>query len=293
MRPDIGTRAGRRGRRGAAEGGPYRGPAAVTRYAGLLGAGQPPTAADGARLCRMLPPASFAASTLPQRLTDGLVAAARGPGIGPDQEDLAATLGSLALQAALPSAVAAVADTVALGAWFRADPPATPDTANQAVAAVRAAGYADRAVAAWTLRTIVSWLLRQPSTLFHAPLLLRLVRAAGAADLLGAYGERLDAVLRTAEPPMIAVILPALVVLADEEKAGSVLLDSVGREALAGRRSRDLDLVGLALTARNTSLMVLKPGTAASWPAWWQSWRRELTGRPAGLFRRRSRSGGP
>lgn len=248
-------------------------PAQLLRVADLIWSDLP-TAAEGVDLCRAVDAATLAASGIPERLAQRLLVDARAGELRTVQERLAAGLRrDPAVYARLPSASADVVDAVWAVAEFRGRPRQSEKSRERAIDAAELAAAVEQALGDQVRDAVASWLVAQESSIFQSDVLEPAARGRGGPEFVAAYGRRLATMLATAEPPMIAIVLPAVVHLSTADRAGTRLLDTVCRDALSRRRSKDLDKVGMALEARKSKLMDLKPGTAADWPSWWSGWR--------------------
>ncbi|MGH3814581.1 MAG: hypothetical protein ACRDUV_19380, partial [Pseudonocardiaceae bacterium] len=273
-------------------------PASVERFAALLWPDLP-TAAEGVELCRRLDATVLGATKIPQRLLDRLIEDAEGSGLTADDETLAALLADGPIAESLGNAVDTV-DCVRWGTYFNEDPAPSAQAAQAAVDTVHATAGAAVAVAGWALEALAIWTLSCPDPAYHARVLLRIVRESAesaAQKFLTVYGRRLAHDLASAKPTTVVLVLPAVVSLADQDRAGRRLLDSTCRDALAGRRKRDLDAVGRCFEDSKRRLAPLLPTTgsppAKDWPSWWKDWReRNLPQSTLGRFFGRRTSGG-
>jgi hypothetical protein len=267
-------------------------PAAVERVAALLWPDLP-TADEGVQLCRRIDAAVLAATSVPQRLLDRLIEDAGGAGLSQEGKDLADLLAAEPIITSLGNARDTL-DSVQWGAYFTSGPAPSPEATHAAVDAVRCAAGA---VAEGVLEAVANWMLSLTDPTYHAQVLVRVVQEAGSRNFLTVYGRRLAVVLASTRPATIAVILPAIVFLADKGCAGRSLLDTTCRDALARRPKRELDAVGRSFDTRNRKLAPLLPTTgkrtAKSWPSWWSDWRgRNLPQSALSRFFRRRISGG-
>jgi hypothetical protein len=270
-------------------------PVAVERVAALLWPDLP-TASEGVQLCRRIDAAVLGATSVPQRLLERLIEDAAGVGLSQDDKDLADLLAAEPIVTFLGNTRDTI-DSVQWGAYFTSCPEPSPEATHAAVDAVRCAVGAATAVANGVLEAVANWMLSLPDPSYHAQVLVRVVQEAGSRDFLTVYGRRLAVVLASTRPATIAVILPAVVFLADKGHAGRSLLDTTCRDALARRPKRELDAVGRCFDTRNRKLAPLLPTTgkraAKNWPSWWNDWRgRNLPPSALARFFRRRTSGG-
>lgn len=253
-------------------------------YARLVWA-EPPSAGEGARLCRDVLPKDLAATDIPALLmnrlrTDTLAAS-------PSHEacDLARGLSKTPLRDTLDAPDRDLVNAIRAGERFGGNPTQGKETEKLAVEAVRLGELVPRPCQDWVLDRVVEWLLRQQSSLFHAPVLSSAVHTSGG-PFVDRYAERLADVLERAEPPMVAVYLPAVFALPAGRNREQ--LDVAARNGLRRRKSKDLDQVGKALEGRKKVLATLPTPDGGDWPAWWQDWRTRNFGQHSGksLLRR-------
>ena len=271
------------------------GAAAVERVAALLWPDLP-TADEGVQLCRHLDAAVLAATSVPQRLLERLIENAGGAGLSQEDKELAELLATEPIVTSLGNARNTI-NSVQWGAYFTSCPEPSPEATHAAVDAVRCAAGAATAVANGVLEAVANWMLSLTDPTYHAQVLVRVVQEAGSRDFLTVYGRQLAVALTSARPATIAVILPAVVFLADKSCASRSLLDTTCRDTLARRPKRELDAVGRCFDTRNRKLAPLLPTTgkqaAKSWPSWWSGWRGRNLPLPAlSRFFRRHTAGG-
>ncbi len=230
----------------------------------------PPSAVDGLRLLTRLDRAVVTESSLTTTLAERLVLDATHDLTDPDLERLAARLDTLG--ADLPPSVRVNVDAVLTAAWFRAHGVRDPDARERIRQATRVGCWADPRLAAPLARALVHWLFVGDMVVAHASALDDGL-GAGTPDLLPAYTERLVRALGAEEPAGIVALLTAVADVSRLRPAAAELLDGPCAEALARRRKRVLDEIGVRLEERGSVPAGLRPGTAASWTAWWKDYR--------------------
>lgn len=244
-------------------------PAALDRLLRLLWPAGPPSVTEGLALLRRLDPVVVVPSGLPARLTERLVADAateRG------SQDGALARAVVELGPAIAPRVRACADAVRLTAWFRANPVSAEDAPDRVHEATALGPSVDPALTGPLARALVRWMFSGDDGVAHAGA-LALMLGSGMPEALPAYAEQLRRTLDNAEPDGIVAILPPLVhVSARSADAAELLVDPCAA-ALARRRRKTLDEVGVALSTVGSVPAGLRPAGAVNWTAWWKNYR--------------------
>jgi GTPase-associated protein 1, N-terminal domain type 2/GTPase-associated protein 1, middle domain len=230
----------------------------------------PPSAADGLRLLSSLDRSLVTGGSLTVTLAGRLVLDAAQAGTDPDVERLAARLDTLGHD--LPEAARASVDPVLLTAWFRTHTVRDPDARDKVHQAVRAGCWAAADLAGPLASTLVRWLFLGEDVVAHA-VVLDAALGAGMPDLLPAYADRLLRALDAAEPAGIVALLPALADVSPHRPDAAELLDGRCAQVLGRRRKKVLDEVGALLGEPGSVPSGLRPGTLATWTAWWKDYR--------------------
>ncbi|WP_214404336.1 hypothetical protein [Pseudonocardia lacus] len=258
--------------------------AELDRLAALVWSGPPPAEA-GTRLIAALDPAVLAGSAVPASLAERLVLDARERATGPAQVGLTTALAGLG--DGLRGPARDQIEAVRLTELFRARPPSDPSTRQSAIDAV--ACRADPVLSGPLVRVLVQWLFSCREALTHADL-LEAAYASGASEFLAHYDQQLARTLHAADAEDVVAVLPAVIHLSANHQGAADLLEGTCATQLGRRRRRTLDEVGHLLSEAGNVPPDLRPGRAASWTAWWKSYRaRELSG--SGLRERLLRFG--
>jgi hypothetical protein len=244
-------------------------PATLDRLLALLWPAQPPSVAEGLALLRRLDPAITSPSGLPARLADRLTADAATESTGED-EALARAL--LDVRPDVDQHVRACADAVRLTTWFRNNPVSDEDAVARVHEATELRPPVDPALAGPLARALVRWMFAGSDGVVHAAA-LTLMLDARMPEALPAYVEQLSRTLENAESDGIVEILPPLVHVSASSPGAAELLVSPCADALARRKRRTLDEVGVALSTVGSVPSDLRPAHAANWTAWWKNYR--------------------
>lgn len=243
--------------------------AGLDRLVALVWRGAPPTVAQGLRLLARLDPRLVAAGAVPAVLAASLPVDAASDDPDPDAEELARRL--LSRTDALPERARADVEAVLVTAWFRRFPLHDAQAPEQVRVAARAGRRADPVLARPLVRTLVHRLF-DTDVVRHAETLDVLV-AAGTRGVLRAYTDRLLRAVKAGEPPDLLRVLPALAHLSARWPEIDELLTGPCAEALARRRRKVLDQVGVRLGEPRSVPPALRPGRETTWTAWWKDYR--------------------
>jgi len=235
-----------------------------------------PSAAEGVALCRAVRPEMLAATPVPARLVQRIVADAEESGLGSEDVELADELAKRPIFDSLGDRQPTVL-AVRYSAYFGTRPPHS-DSTTDAVRAVDSVEGVIPEIRKQTLAAVASWIFDTPDAAMHADVLHHLLNDThNPREFVGAYRAQLIEVLRNGRPTAVAAVLPALAFLGPHYPEIQKMLDMTAAMVLTGRSKRDLEDITWAIGSADRHLrpMLREMGRQApkSWPVWWDEWQ--------------------